>query len=64
MHLGNFGKDLSQYPYMLMLEQSKNEELLYEFVRSHDRDVLWKTELESFSQDAIRRHGASEDTLR
>jgi 2-polyprenyl-6-methoxyphenol hydroxylase-like FAD-dependent oxidoreductase len=26
MNLGNFGKDLSQYPYMLMLEQSKNEE--------------------------------------
>jgi 2-polyprenyl-6-methoxyphenol hydroxylase-like FAD-dependent oxidoreductase len=52
MHLGNFGKDLSQYPYMLMLEQSKNEELLYEFVRSHGRDVSWNTELESFSQDA------------
>src|SRR3569832_2791545 len=41
MNLGNFGKDLSQYPYMLMLEQSKNEELLYEFVRSHGRDVSW-----------------------
>jgi 2-polyprenyl-6-methoxyphenol hydroxylase-like FAD-dependent oxidoreductase len=52
MHLRNFGKDLSQYPYMLMLEQSKNEELLYEFVRSHDRDVSWNTELENFSQDA------------
>jgi 2-polyprenyl-6-methoxyphenol hydroxylase-like FAD-dependent oxidoreductase len=37
---------------MLMLEQSKNEELLYEFVRSHGREVLWNTELESFSQDA------------
>ncbi len=52
MHLQNFGKDLSQFPYMLMLEQSKNEELLYEFVKKHDRDVFWKTELESFSQDA------------
>ena len=52
MHLGDFGKDLSQYPYMLILEQSKNEELLYEFVRKYNRDVLWKTELESFSQDA------------
>jgi len=51
MHLGNFGKDLSEFPYMLMLEQSKNEELLYEFIRSHGRDVSWKTELESFSQD-------------
>ena len=51
IHLGNFGKNLSRYPYMLMLEQSKNEELLYEFVRKHNRDVLWETELESFSQD-------------
>src|ERR1044071_1636445 len=51
MHLANFGKGLSQYPYMLMLEQSKNEELLYKFVKSHGRDVLWKTELESFTQD-------------
>jgi 2-polyprenyl-6-methoxyphenol hydroxylase-like FAD-dependent oxidoreductase len=51
MHLANFGKGLSQFPYMLMLEQSKNEELLYEFVRSHNHDVSWKTELESFSQD-------------
>ena len=46
------GRTSAQFPYMLMLEQSKNEELLYEFVRSQGRDVLWKTELESFSQDA------------
>ena len=52
MHLANFGKDLSQFPYVLMLEQSKNEELLYRFVQSHNRNVLWSTELESFSQDA------------
>src|ERR1044072_8258439 len=52
MHLANFGKGLSEYPFMLMLEQSKNEELLYKFVKSHGRDVLWKTELESFTQDS------------
>lgn len=52
MHLEAFGTNLSEYPYMLILEQSKNEELLYEYVRKHDRDVLWKHELESFSQDA------------
>ena len=51
MHLGNFGKGLSEFPFMLMLEQSKNEELLYEFLRQHDRDVLWKSELENFSQN-------------
>lgn len=51
IHLGNFGKGLSQFPYLLMLEQSKNEELLYKYLRAHGRDVLWKTELESFTQD-------------
>src|SRR4026209_141044 len=50
LNLGNFGKDLSAYPYLLILEQSKNEELLYEFVKKHQRDVRWSTELESFSQ--------------
>jgi 2-polyprenyl-6-methoxyphenol hydroxylase-like FAD-dependent oxidoreductase len=52
INLGSFGKDLSQFPYMLMLEQSKNEELLYKYLRSQKRDVRWKTELESFTQDA------------
>ena len=37
---------------MLVLEQSENERLLYEYVQSHGRDVLWQHELESFSQDA------------
>lgn len=52
IHLSNFGKDLSQFPFQLMLEQSKNEELLYKYLRSHGRDVRWNTELESFTQDA------------
>jgi 2-polyprenyl-6-methoxyphenol hydroxylase-like FAD-dependent oxidoreductase len=52
MHLSNFGKGLSEYPYVLMLEQSKNEELLYGYLQSHGREVRWNTELESFTQDA------------
>ena len=70
MNLGNFGKDLSQYPYMLMLEQSKNEELLYGFVRSHGHDVRWNTELENFSQDAtgvtaqIKKPSGESETIR
>src|SRR5690349_1632168 len=52
MHLSKFGKDLSQFPFLLMLEQSKNEELLYEYIQSHQRDVRWNTELESFTQNA------------
>ena len=51
MPLAELGKGLSEFPYMLMLEQSRNEELLYEFIKRHNRDVLWNTELESFAQD-------------
>ena len=47
----NIGQGLSPYPYMLFLEQSKNEELLYEYLQRQHRDVLWNTALESFAQD-------------
>ena len=48
--LSNVGEGLSAYPYMLVLEQSKNERLLYDFLRDNGRDVLWQTELVSFTQ--------------
>ena len=48
----NIGEGLSPFPFVLMLEQSKNEQLLYEFLHSHQKDVSWKTELAGFSQDA------------
>ncbi len=48
--LSEVGEGLSPYPFVLMLEQSKNERLLYEYLKSHGRDVLWNTALESFSQ--------------
>ncbi len=48
--LSNIGEGLSAYPYMLVLEQSKNERLLYEYLQSHGKEVLWHAELESFSQ--------------
>ena len=49
--LSNIGEGLSPYPYLLVLEQSENERLLYEYLQTHGRDVLWQTELESFSQN-------------
>jgi 2-polyprenyl-6-methoxyphenol hydroxylase-like FAD-dependent oxidoreductase len=52
VELSNVGKGLSAYPYMLVLEQSKNEQLMYDWLRSHGRDVLWQTELADFSQDS------------
>ncbi len=49
--LSSVGRGLSQYPYMLVLEQSKNEQLLYEYLQAHSKEVLWQSELESISQD-------------
>jgi 2-polyprenyl-6-methoxyphenol hydroxylase-like FAD-dependent oxidoreductase len=50
--LSEIGGGMSPYPFVLMLEQSKNERLLYEYLQSRGRDVLWDTELESFEQTA------------
>jgi len=51
MNLSHIGEGLSPYPFVLMLEQSKNERLLYEYLRGQQKEVLWKTEFESFSQN-------------
>lgn len=48
--LSNVGHGLSAYPYMLVLEQSKNEQLMNEWLTKQGSDVRWKTELETFSQ--------------
>src|SRR4029078_11837759 len=52
VELSNVGLGLSAYPFMLVLEQSENERLLYEYVRTHGHDVSWQHELQSFTQDA------------
>jgi 2-polyprenyl-6-methoxyphenol hydroxylase-like FAD-dependent oxidoreductase len=49
--LGDIGQGLSQFPYLLILEQSKNEHLLYDYLKNKDGDVLWQTELLSIMQD-------------
>ena len=50
LDFSNIGQGMSAYPYVLLLEQSKNERLLYQYLQSHRKEVLWKTELETFSQ--------------
>lgn len=47
------GKGFSAYPYILMLEQSKNERLLYEYMQAHGKDVLWETELVELAQNDL-----------
>jgi 2-polyprenyl-6-methoxyphenol hydroxylase-like FAD-dependent oxidoreductase len=44
------GKGMSAYPFVLLLEQSKNEKLLYEYLQTHGKEVYWNSELESFEQ--------------
>ena len=45
------GKGMSPYPFVLIVEQGKHETLLYDFIKSHGKDIAWQTELESFIQD-------------
>jgi len=48
--LSNVGAGLSAYPYMLLLEQNKNEKLLHDYLVAHGRKVTWNTGLRSFAQ--------------
>src|SRR6266508_3340451 len=66
--LGDFGKGLTQFPYLLILEQSKTEPLLINFLRQQAHDVEWQTELVSFSQNntgvtATTRHLGKEEKI-
>jgi 2-polyprenyl-6-methoxyphenol hydroxylase-like FAD-dependent oxidoreductase len=51
--LSKIGAGLSPYPFVLMVEQGRHETLLYDFIKSHGKDVRWRTELASFTQDAV-----------
>src|SRR5580765_3264157 len=52
--LGDAGRDLSPYPYILILGQDDNERLLGDALRSHGIQVEWKTELVALTQEADR----------
>jgi 2-polyprenyl-6-methoxyphenol hydroxylase-like FAD-dependent oxidoreductase len=49
--LSDMGQDLSPYPYLFVLEQNENEQLLVEYLRRHQKTVRWQTELEQFTQN-------------
>ncbi len=51
LDFSDIGKGLSPFPFVLMLEQSKTERLLYEYLQMQQRDVLWETEFQGLSQD-------------
>ena len=51
VNLSNVGEGLSAYPYLLVFEQSRNEQLMYDWLKANQRDVNWQTELLNFSQN-------------
>jgi len=51
LNLKNKAARLTQFPYILMLEQSKTEQLLADFIKSFGFTIERKTELLTFSQD-------------
>jgi 2-polyprenyl-6-methoxyphenol hydroxylase-like FAD-dependent oxidoreductase len=54
VNLSNVGEGLSPYPFMLVFEQSRNEQLMYDWLRAHNKDVSWQNELLAFSQNTSR----------
>ena len=48
--LGDIGRDLSPYPFLLILGQDENERLLGEALRAQGIDVQWNTELVGLAQ--------------
>lgn len=49
--LKDIGEGMSPYPFLLVVEQSLHEHLLYKLLKSHKKDVLWNYELDEFSQN-------------
>jgi 2-polyprenyl-6-methoxyphenol hydroxylase-like FAD-dependent oxidoreductase len=52
LDLKNMGKELTRFPSMLMLEQSKTEQLLIDFLKESGHRVERETEMVDFTQDA------------
>jgi 2-polyprenyl-6-methoxyphenol hydroxylase-like FAD-dependent oxidoreductase len=48
--LGPLGQGLTPYPYIEVLEQSRNEEILYENLKALGADVRWETALTAVAQ--------------
>lgn len=50
--VGDIGQGLSVFPYLLLHEQSKTEQLLTDFIRNYGFDIERETELLQFIQDS------------
>lgn len=69
LDFSTIGENLSPFPFVLTLEQSKNEDLLYEFIKHNGRDVRWQTELAQLAQTeaavtaTVRSAGGTEEII-
>ena len=67
--IGEIGKDLSPFPYILMLGQDYNEQIMGEHLSNWDIAVQWNTELVAIRQETghvaatLRQPGGSTRTL-
>ena len=52
--VGDIGKDLSPYPFLLILGQDENERLLGDALRDRGGSVEWSTELVGLTQEGDR----------
>jgi 2-polyprenyl-6-methoxyphenol hydroxylase-like FAD-dependent oxidoreductase len=56
IRLEEFGKEMTEFPFILILDQSKTEQLLLDFLNGFEIQVEWNTELTTFEQtnDRVR----------
>ena len=52
--IGDIGRDLSPYPFLLILGQDDNERLMGDALRARGQTVRWNTELVGLAQDTSR----------
>lgn len=52
LDLRSIGTGMSEFPFVLVLEQGIHERIIYDDLKSVGRDVLWMTEMSGFTQNA------------
>ena len=48
--LSDLGKGLTEYPFMLMLEQSRTERILIKKIHTYAKDINWESEVTLYTQ--------------
>jgi len=67
--IGNIGQGLTDFPFMHVFEQSKNEQLLCDVFSSQGNSVWWNTDFVGLEQDAdgvtvhLLKHGLTAQSL-